>query len=135
MISDNGKTRQELAPGDFALIPAWTEHQEVNEGDEEVTVRLRSFFTLSVIPYFLSLLMTPFQIAPTEENYPNIFATEGALTHRSSVDHNKKWRRTCSCEFGRLGWQYKKIAINVVPQSRPSSKHHCMADTRVMSKL
>jgi uncharacterized RmlC-like cupin family protein len=26
-----------LAPGDFALIPAWTEHQEVNDGDEEVT--------------------------------------------------------------------------------------------------
>jgi len=37
VISDNGKTRQELAPGDFALIPAWTEHQEVNDGEEEVT--------------------------------------------------------------------------------------------------
>ena len=37
VISDHGKTRQELSPGDFALIPAWTEHQEVNEGDEEVT--------------------------------------------------------------------------------------------------
>ncbi|CZT44559.1 uncharacterized protein RSE6_04745 [Rhynchosporium secalis] len=37
IISDNGKTRQELAPGDFALIPAWTEHQEVNDGEEEVT--------------------------------------------------------------------------------------------------
>ncbi|OTA22576.1 hypothetical protein BTJ68_14284 [Hortaea werneckii EXF-2000] len=23
-------------PGDFALIPAWREHQEVNEGEEEV---------------------------------------------------------------------------------------------------
>lgn len=39
MISDDGKTRQELSPGDFALIPAWTEHQEVNDGDEDVTVR------------------------------------------------------------------------------------------------
>ncbi|KAH7327203.1 RmlC-like cupin domain-containing protein [Rhexocercosporidium sp. MPI-PUGE-AT-0058] len=37
IISDNGQTRQELAPGDFALIPAWTEHQEVNDGEEEVT--------------------------------------------------------------------------------------------------
>jgi gentisate 1,2-dioxygenase len=37
VISQNGKKRQELAPGDFALIPAWTEHQEVNDGDEEVT--------------------------------------------------------------------------------------------------
>ncbi|KAH7379716.1 RmlC-like cupin domain-containing protein [Cadophora sp. MPI-SDFR-AT-0126] len=37
IISDNGKTRQDLSPGDFALIPAWTEHQEANEGEEEVT--------------------------------------------------------------------------------------------------
>lgn len=36
IISDNGKTRQVLEAGDFALIPAWTEHQEVNESDEEV---------------------------------------------------------------------------------------------------
>ena len=47
VISDNGKTRQELSPGDFALIPAWTEHQEVNDGDEEVTVRK---FGFSCIP-------------------------------------------------------------------------------------
>jgi hypothetical protein len=32
VVSDDGKTRQELSPGDFALIPAWTEHQEVNVG-------------------------------------------------------------------------------------------------------
>jgi len=37
IISDNGTKRQELSPGDFALIPAWTEHQEVNGGEEEVT--------------------------------------------------------------------------------------------------
>lgn len=37
IVSDAGKTRQELAPGDFALIPAWAEHQEVNESAEEVT--------------------------------------------------------------------------------------------------
>ena len=37
MISEGGRKRQDLSPGDFALIPAWTEHQEVNEGDEEVT--------------------------------------------------------------------------------------------------
>jgi hypothetical protein len=37
VLSDNGATKQTLSPGDFALIPAWTEHQEVNEGEEEVT--------------------------------------------------------------------------------------------------
>ncbi|KAG0645454.1 hypothetical protein D0Z07_8622 [Hyphodiscus hymeniophilus] len=37
IISENGSKRQDLSPGDFALIPAWTEHQEVNDGDEEVT--------------------------------------------------------------------------------------------------
>ena len=36
VISENGKKRQELAPGDFALIPAYAEHQEVNDGDEEI---------------------------------------------------------------------------------------------------
>ncbi|KAJ4992664.1 cupin domain-containing protein [Stagonosporopsis vannaccii] len=36
IVSENGKKRQELAPGDFALIPAYAEHQEVNDGDEEV---------------------------------------------------------------------------------------------------
>ncbi|CBX95088.1 hypothetical protein LEMA_P115030.1 [Plenodomus lingam JN3] len=32
----NGEKRQELAPGDFALIPAYAEHQEVNDSDEDV---------------------------------------------------------------------------------------------------
>ncbi|TVY60726.1 hypothetical protein LSUE1_G009208 [Lachnellula suecica] len=36
IVSNNGQTRQSLSPGDFALIPAWAEHQEVNEGEEEV---------------------------------------------------------------------------------------------------
>lgn len=35
VISEGGKTRQELAPGDFAFIPAFTEHKEVNDIDEE----------------------------------------------------------------------------------------------------
>jgi uncharacterized RmlC-like cupin family protein len=35
-VSDGGQKRQDLAPGDFALIPAYAEHQEVNDGDEEV---------------------------------------------------------------------------------------------------
>lgn len=38
VVSEGGNERQELAPGDFALIPAWAEHQEVNEGDEEVRI-------------------------------------------------------------------------------------------------
>jgi len=37
VVSEGGKKRQELAPGDFALIPAWAEHQEVNDGEEEVS--------------------------------------------------------------------------------------------------
>lgn len=37
IISDGGSMRQDLAPGDFALIPAYVEHQEVNEGEEDVT--------------------------------------------------------------------------------------------------
>ena len=36
IVSENGKKRQELDPGDFALIPAFVEHQEINEGDEEL---------------------------------------------------------------------------------------------------
>jgi len=36
VVSDGGKTRQQLAPGDYALIPAFAEHQEVNDGDEDV---------------------------------------------------------------------------------------------------
>ena len=37
LVSDGGRTRQDLSPGDFALIPAGAEHQEVNDGDEDVT--------------------------------------------------------------------------------------------------
>ncbi|KAJ9603225.1 hypothetical protein H2200_012520 [Cladophialophora chaetospira] len=43
LVSSSGKTkdgpfgdvRQDLKPGDWALIPAYREHQEVNDGDEE----------------------------------------------------------------------------------------------------
>jgi len=31
-----GTKRQELIPGDWAIIPAWAEHQEANDGEEEV---------------------------------------------------------------------------------------------------
>lgn len=37
VVSVGGKKRQGLSPGDFALIPAYAEHQGVNDGDEEVT--------------------------------------------------------------------------------------------------
>lgn len=37
LVSEGGMKRQNLAPGDFALIPAWAEHQEANDADEEVT--------------------------------------------------------------------------------------------------
>ena len=36
VLSENGRKRQNLEPGDFALIPAYVEHQEVNDGDEEI---------------------------------------------------------------------------------------------------
>lgn len=36
VVSEGGKKRVDLEPGDFALIPAWMEHQEVNDNDEEV---------------------------------------------------------------------------------------------------
>jgi len=32
----DGSNRQDLSPGDWALIPAYAEHQEVNDGDEDV---------------------------------------------------------------------------------------------------
>lgn len=32
----NGSKRHDLVPGDFALIPAYAEHQEVNDSDEDV---------------------------------------------------------------------------------------------------
>ena len=38
MVSEGGKKRQNLSPGDFAFIPAYAEHQEVNDGDEEVVL-------------------------------------------------------------------------------------------------
>lgn len=41
IVSDGGKKRQDLAPGDFALIPAYAEHQEVNDSDE-VCISMRS---------------------------------------------------------------------------------------------
>ena len=36
VVSEGGKKKQVLEKGDFALIPAHAEHQEVNEGDDEV---------------------------------------------------------------------------------------------------
>jgi len=36
VVSEGGKKQQNLSPGDFALIPAYVEHQEVNDGAEEV---------------------------------------------------------------------------------------------------
>ncbi|KAI1414427.1 RmlC-like cupin [Hypoxylon sp. FL1857] len=36
IVSEGGTKRVDLEPGDFALIPAFMEHQEVNDGDEDV---------------------------------------------------------------------------------------------------
>lgn len=36
IVSEGGSKKVVLEPGDYALIPAFVEHQEVNEGDEEV---------------------------------------------------------------------------------------------------
>ena len=35
VVFEDGKSRKDLSPGDFALIPAYAKHQEVNDGDEE----------------------------------------------------------------------------------------------------
>lgn len=37
VVSGGGKKRQDHSLGDFALIPAWAEHLEVNDVNEEVT--------------------------------------------------------------------------------------------------
>ncbi|KAI1400937.1 RmlC-like cupin [Hypoxylon fuscum] len=36
VVSEGGEKRVDLEPGDYALIPAFMEHQEVNDGDEDV---------------------------------------------------------------------------------------------------
>jgi uncharacterized RmlC-like cupin family protein len=36
IVSENGKERVDLEPGDWALIPAFREHQEVNDSDADV---------------------------------------------------------------------------------------------------
>ena len=36
IVFEGGKKCQVLGPGDFALIPAFAEHQEVNDSEEEV---------------------------------------------------------------------------------------------------
>lgn len=36
VVSNGGKNRVELEAGDYCLIPAYVEHQEVNESDEDV---------------------------------------------------------------------------------------------------
>ncbi|KAI1209307.1 RmlC-like cupin [Annulohypoxylon truncatum] len=41
--ADEEPKRHELSPGDFAFVPPWTEHQEINETDENVVwVLIRS---------------------------------------------------------------------------------------------
>jgi uncharacterized RmlC-like cupin family protein len=36
IVSTGGSKRQDLSPGDFALIPAFCEHQEINDSDSHV---------------------------------------------------------------------------------------------------
>lgn len=36
VVSDGGKKRVELEAGDYCLIPAYAEHQEVNDSDADV---------------------------------------------------------------------------------------------------
>ena len=51
IVSEGGKNKQILEPGDYALIPAWTEHQEVNETDEEVIWCIVRSGMFPCIPY------------------------------------------------------------------------------------
>jgi quercetin dioxygenase-like cupin family protein len=41
--------RHELSPGDFAFVPAWTEHQMINETDEEAVWVLTRGGSLPVV--------------------------------------------------------------------------------------
>lgn len=36
VVSEGGRKKVDLEPGDYALIPAYMEHQEVNDGGEDV---------------------------------------------------------------------------------------------------
>lgn len=36
LVFDGGRQHKDLSPGDFALIPAYTKHQEANGSDQEV---------------------------------------------------------------------------------------------------
>ncbi|KAI1876248.1 hypothetical protein JX265_000505 [Neoarthrinium moseri] len=38
IVSEGGRRRAGLEPGDFCLIPAYMEHQEVNDGDDELVL-------------------------------------------------------------------------------------------------
>ncbi|KAJ1324557.1 cupin domain-containing protein [Microdochium nivale] len=47
LVTNNGDEtsprRQELSAGDFAMVPSWTEHQEINDTDEDfVWILIRS---------------------------------------------------------------------------------------------
>jgi uncharacterized RmlC-like cupin family protein len=35
--SEGGKVKKSLKPGDWCMIPAYKEHREVNEGDDDIT--------------------------------------------------------------------------------------------------
>lgn len=48
VVSDHGRQRDELEPGDWAIIPRGREHQEVNDGDEEVCYVIVFVFFASV---------------------------------------------------------------------------------------
>jgi len=50
VVSEGGEKREVLHKGDWALIPAYMEHQEANDGDEEVEwVIVRSGRTPEVV--------------------------------------------------------------------------------------
>ncbi|ORY61560.1 RmlC-like cupin domain-containing protein [Pseudomassariella vexata] len=38
ITSEGGKHRVDLEPGDYCLIPAYAEHQEINDGDEQLVL-------------------------------------------------------------------------------------------------
>ncbi len=57
----DGDTRHDLKPGDWALIPAYREHQEVNDGeDEAVWVSGRPLFSSRPFSLLFSSLLFSF---------------------------------------------------------------------------
>ena len=86
VVFDNGKRKELLNPGDFAIIPAFVEHQEVNEGDDEVEWSVHSQAR------FLGRLSQDARVKPSGYVEAGIKSAKFAPLQ----DHHPKWTITKS---------------------------------------